>query len=148
MFTTPLGKSYLCPSPPAINLYESKQDKPSVKVRFTNVHFQAFQIEFGKFSPSKYRKQFQLLKIANCFCISFALQSGQFWCWRLITTVRQPGARRQCACCRWNAHRHRFHSGHCRLRCLQIMGLQASRLRQHDLVEKIKAKKLNNNETN
>lgn len=54
MFTTPLGKSYLCPSPPALNLYEPKQERPSVKVRFTNVHFQAFQIEFGKFSPSKF----------------------------------------------------------------------------------------------
>lgn len=54
MFVTSLGKSYMCPSPPIINLYEPKAEKPSVVVRFTHVHFQAFQIEMGKFSPSKY----------------------------------------------------------------------------------------------
>ncbi|KAJ6215289.1 hypothetical protein RDWZM_010651 [Blomia tropicalis] len=52
MFTTPMDKSYLCPTPPVINLYESKSGKPSVVVRFSNVHFQAFQIELGKFSPA------------------------------------------------------------------------------------------------
>lgn len=54
MFTTMMGKSYFCPSPPIINLYESKTGKPSVVVRLTNVHLQAFQIEMGKFAPSKY----------------------------------------------------------------------------------------------
>lgn len=53
MFTTPMGKSYFCPSPPVINLFESKTGKPSVVVRFTSVHLQAFQTEKGKFAPSK-----------------------------------------------------------------------------------------------
>ncbi|XP_054169082.1 lysosome-associated membrane glycoprotein 5-like [Oppia nitens] len=51
MFSTPLGKSYLCPSPPVINLYESKTDKQTVVVRLANVELQAFQIEKGKFAP-------------------------------------------------------------------------------------------------
>lgn len=52
IFNSPLGKSYFCPSPPVMNLYDSKTGKSSVVVRFTNVHLQAFQIEMGKFSPS------------------------------------------------------------------------------------------------
>lgn len=54
MFTTVMGKSYFCPSPPIINLYESKTGKPSVVVRLTNVHLQAFQIVEGNFAPSNY----------------------------------------------------------------------------------------------
>lgn len=60
MFTTMMGKSYFCPSPPIINLYESKTGKPSVVVRLTNVHLQAFQIEMGKFAP-----------ISRCSQVSF-----------------------------------------------------------------------------
>ncbi|KAH9426631.1 Lysosome-associated membrane glycoprotein 5 [Dermatophagoides pteronyssinus] len=60
MFTTAMGKSYFCPSPPIINLYESKTGKPSVVVRLTNVHLQAFQIEMGKFAP-----------ISRCSQVSF-----------------------------------------------------------------------------
>lgn len=77
MFVTSLGKSYLCPSPPIINLYEPKADKPSVVVRFSHVHFQAFQIEMGKFAPSKYCSEFFRLltnlsfKVARCSRVSF-----------------------------------------------------------------------------
>ena len=53
MFSTDIGKSYLCPSPTVFNLFESKSGKANVVVRFNNVHFQAFQIEAGKFAPSK-----------------------------------------------------------------------------------------------
>jgi hypothetical protein len=52
MFTTPLGKSYLCPSPPVINLFESKSGRQSVVLRLANIQLQAFQIEKGKFAPS------------------------------------------------------------------------------------------------
>ncbi|CAG2119093.1 unnamed protein product, partial [Medioppia subpectinata] len=51
MFTTQLGKSYLCPSPPVINLFESKTGKQTVVLRLTNIQIQAFQIESGKFAP-------------------------------------------------------------------------------------------------
>ncbi|KAF7495808.1 Lysosome-associated membrane glycoprotein 5 [Sarcoptes scabiei] len=60
MFTTAMGKSYFCPSPPIINLYESKTGKPSVVVRLTNVHLQAFQIDKGRFAP-----------ISRCSQVSF-----------------------------------------------------------------------------
>lgn len=50
MFTTLLGKSYLCPSPPVINLYDSKSGQ-TVFLRLTNIQLQAFQIEKGKFAP-------------------------------------------------------------------------------------------------
>ena len=52
IFTTPMGKSYLCPSPPVLNLIESKSGKQTVVVRLANIQLQAFQIEKGKFSPS------------------------------------------------------------------------------------------------
>jgi hypothetical protein len=52
MFTTPLGKSYLCPSPSVINLFESKSGRQSVVLRLANIQLQAFQIEKGKFAPS------------------------------------------------------------------------------------------------
>lgn len=50
MFTTPLGKSYFCPSPPVINLYEKSGQ--NVVLRLGNIELQAFQIEKGKFAPS------------------------------------------------------------------------------------------------
>ena len=54
MFTTPLGKSYMCPSPPVINLFESKSGKQTVVVRLANIQIQAFQIEKGKFAPGMF----------------------------------------------------------------------------------------------
>lgn len=60
MFKTPLGKSYLCPSPPVINLYDSKT-KEIIVLRLANVQLQAFQIEKGKFAPST----FQLIIVMN-----------------------------------------------------------------------------------
>lgn len=79
MFTTVMGKSYFCPSPPIINLYESKTGQPSVVVRLTNVHLQAFQIEKGKFAPSnknsitilKFICQFFHLIVSRCSQVSF-----------------------------------------------------------------------------
>lgn len=50
-FETPLGKSYLCPSPDVLNLYDSVTGENNVIVRLTNLQMQAFDITAGKFSP-------------------------------------------------------------------------------------------------
>ena len=52
MYTTPLGKSFLCPPPPVINLFESKTGRQTVVMRLANVQLQAYQIQNGKFAPS------------------------------------------------------------------------------------------------
>ncbi|RWS14597.1 lysosome-associated membrane glyco5-like protein [Dinothrombium tinctorium] len=51
-FETPLGKSYFCPAPPAVNLYDKKGEQ-TVFVRLTSIQIQAFEIKNGKFSTEK-----------------------------------------------------------------------------------------------
>jgi len=50
-FETPLGKSYLCPSPDVLNFVDSETGESNVIVRLSNVQMQAFDITAGKFSP-------------------------------------------------------------------------------------------------
>ena len=71
MFTTPMGKSYLCPSPPVVNLYESKTGKPSVVVRFTNLQLQAFQIELGKFASGNHASINECINLFVLFLFLF-----------------------------------------------------------------------------
>lgn len=51
-FETPLGKSYLCPSPPVINMYDG-DGNAAVVLRLTNMQIQPFEIERAKFSTGK-----------------------------------------------------------------------------------------------
>ena len=50
-FETPLGKSYLCPSPDVLYFIDSETNENNVIVRLSNVQMQAFHITAGKFSP-------------------------------------------------------------------------------------------------
>lgn len=50
-FETPLGKSYLCPSPDVLYLFDSETGEKSVIVRLSNLQMQPFDITAGKFSP-------------------------------------------------------------------------------------------------
>lgn len=52
LFSTPYGKSYFCPSPDVINMYNSRKDK-IVLARMKDVHLQVYDIHNGKFSPCK-----------------------------------------------------------------------------------------------
>lgn len=50
-FETLLKKSYFCPSPSIINMY-NRDDERLVIVRMSSVQLQAYEIVKGKFSPS------------------------------------------------------------------------------------------------
>lgn len=47
-FETPLGKSYLCPSPDVLTLVDAETGEKNVLVRLSNVQMQAFDITAGK----------------------------------------------------------------------------------------------------
>lgn len=50
-FETPLGRSYLCPSPDVLYLQDAETGEKNVILRLTNIQMQAFDITAGKFSP-------------------------------------------------------------------------------------------------
>lgn len=52
LFATPYGKSYFCPSPDVINMYNSKKDK-IVLARLKDVRLQVYDVEHGKFSTAQ-----------------------------------------------------------------------------------------------
>lgn len=54
-FVTPLGKSYLCPSPNVLDLIDQKTGEKKVIVRLNNMQMQAFDIMAGKFSPGNFK---------------------------------------------------------------------------------------------
>lgn len=53
LFATQYGKSYFCPSPDVINLYNSKKERV-VLARMKDVRLQVYDVHNGKFSPCKY----------------------------------------------------------------------------------------------
>lgn len=52
LFETPFGKSYFCPGHEVIPLYRENQQVATVRMK--EIHLQAFDVEEGKFSTSKF----------------------------------------------------------------------------------------------
>ncbi|GFS63136.1 lysosome-associated membrane glycoprotein 5 [Trichonephila inaurata madagascariensis] len=50
LFATQYGKSYFCPSPDVIPMYNSEKEK-MVLARMKDVHLQMYDVQMGKFSP-------------------------------------------------------------------------------------------------
>ncbi|XP_042909596.1 lysosome-associated membrane glycoprotein 5 isoform X1 [Parasteatoda tepidariorum] len=49
LFATPYGKSYFCPSPDVIPMYDSRKERV-VLTRMKDVHLQMYDVQMGKFS--------------------------------------------------------------------------------------------------